>query len=709
MTTDFLSAAKVTAAHRAKLAYVYVRQSSPMQVIRHAESTDLQYQLVERVVSLGWPRDRIHVIDDDLGKSGASAEQRAGFQFLMSEVGLGRAGLVMSLDASRLARNNGDWYRLLDLCSLFDTLIADGERLYEPRAYHDRLVLGLSGLMSEAELHHLKMRLQAGARHKAERGQLQLPLPVGLTRLRDGSVILNPDQEVQARLRLIFEKFTELGSARAVREYLRRERLLVPARPPRGPAPQDTIWEPPRKAAILRILHNPAYAGAYVYGRRVTDPARRQPGRRNSGLVQRPREQWAVCLQDAHPGYLSWETYLANQAQLQANRNDYGQGRPGVVRQGQALLQGIALCGRCGRHMMLRYSGPQGTFPVYHCQANAQEFGGPACQEVRALGVDAEVERRLLEALQPDQLALALEALDQLSLELATRERQWQLRLERVRYEAQRARRQYDEVEPENRLVARTLEQHWEEKLRAVEQVEREYQEWRQQHRTEISAPERQEILTLGEDLPRLWRADTTTAADRKYLLRLVIKEVILDQKRERGKVWIQINWQTGASTQQLMTRTCISYGEHGDRERIEQRLRELNAQGATDQKIAEALNAEGFRTTYGQLFRYKNIHYLRQQQGIANAKEAGLTTDRLRWTDGRYTIQGVVEATGVNKGTVHGWLERGLIQGEHAGRSMLWRIVLTEEQLRSLRERARPPRRLNPSAFCDTSSNREA
>jgi hypothetical protein len=242
--------------------------------------------------------------------------------------------------------------------------------------------------------------------------------------------------------------------------------------------------------------------------------------------------------------------------------------------------------------------------------------------------------------------------------------------------------------------VARTLEQHWEEKLRVVEQVEREYQEWKQEQQIEIKAQERQEILALGEDLPRLWRADTTTAADRKYLLRLVIKEVLLDQKRERGKVWIQINWQTGASTQHLMTRTCISYGEHGDRERIEQRLRELNAQGATDQKIAEALNAEGFRTTYGQLFRYKNIHYLRQQQGIANAKEAGLTTDRLRWTDGRYTIQGVVEATGVNKGTVHGWLERGLIQGEHAGRSMLWRIALTEDQIRSLRERARPPRR---------------
>jgi hypothetical protein len=290
--------------------------------------------------------------------------------------------------------------------------------------------------------------LQAGERQKAERGELRLPLPVGLTRQRDGSVILHPDQEVQARLRLIFAKFTELGSARAVREYLRREDLLVPSRPPRGPAPQDTVWEPPRSGAILRILHNPAYAGAYVYGRRVRDATRRQPGRRSSGLVSVPMEQWAVCLQGVYPAYLSWEAYLANQARLTANRQDYGQGGPGVPRQGQALLQGIARCGRCGRQMTLRYSGPQGTFPVYYCNAAAKEFGGSACQEVRALGVDAEVERLLLEALQPDRIALALEALEQLEWEKAARERQWQLRLERVRYEGRRAQRQYNEVEP---------------------------------------------------------------------------------------------------------------------------------------------------------------------------------------------------------------------------------------------------------------------
>jgi DNA invertase Pin-like site-specific DNA recombinase len=275
MSTDIGTSSKITLAPQAKLAYGYIRQSSLHQVIQHRESTELQYQLVERAVGLGWPRERVQIIDEDLGKSGASSQERHGFQSLIAEIGLNRVGLVLSFDASRLARNNSDWYRLIELCSLFNTLIADGERLYDPRLYHDRLLLGLSGMMSEAELHHLKQRLHAGARHRAERGELQHPLPVGLTRQRDGSVILNPDEEVQARLRLIFTKFDELGSARAVRAYLRREQLLIPARPPNGPSPHETVWNLPRASSLLQILHNPAYAGAYVHGRRTVDPPAR--------------------------------------------------------------------------------------------------------------------------------------------------------------------------------------------------------------------------------------------------------------------------------------------------------------------------------------------------------------------------------------------------------------------------------------------------
>lgn len=694
MMTDALPRSKVTATHRANLAYVYVRQSSLNQVRHHGESTDLQYQLVERAVHLGWPRDRVHLVDDDLGKSAVSAEHRQGFQFLMTEIGLGHVGLVMSLDASRLARNNSDWYRLIELCSMFGVLIADCEQLYDPRAYHDRLLLGLSGMMSEAELHHLTVRLQAGARHKAERGELRHALPVGLVRQPDGSVIFHPDEEVQARVRLIFAKFAELGSTWAVRDYLAREQLLVPSRPLRAPAPHETVWSPARVRAMLRMLHHPAYAGAYVRGHYGADPERPHPGRPHSCLVERPIEQWAVCLPDVYPAYISWETYVANRARLRANRTTRGQDSPGVPREGKALLQGIIFCGCCGRQMTVRYSGSHGQYPAYRCGMEAKEYGGAYCQEVRGLGLDAAVERLVLEALAPERLALALAACEQLEREGEALERQWQLRLERVRFEAHRAYRQYDAVEPANRLVARALEAQWEEKLRAVELAERDYATWKKENSTELSAHERAEILAIGEDLPRVWYAETTTPADRKHLLRLVVKAVLVDQKRQRGKVWLQINWQSGARTVHDIDRLRVSYQEYSGGDRLQARLYQLHAARQTDAQVATALNAEGYRTPSGRPFRGKNIWYLRQLWGMPGEQTSEMTSDGLRWADGSYTVRGVGQALGVPKSTVHRWLQQGRIAGTHLGPGRLWRIKLTDGQLHALRVQvSRAPR----------------
>jgi DNA invertase Pin-like site-specific DNA recombinase len=497
----------VATSHCAKTAYVYVRQSSVSQVTRHAESTDLQYGLVERAVKLGWPRDRVEVIDDDLGKSGADSDERRGFQRLIAEIGLGHAGLVVSLDASRLARNNSDWHRLLELCGLFQTLIADAERIYDPRAYHDRLLLGLSGIMSEAELHHLKLRLHAGERNKASRGELRQPLPVGLARMPSGEVIFNPDEEVQARLRLVFSTFAEWGTANAVVRYLRRHRLPLPSRPLRGPAPHQVVWDHATSSMVAAILHNPAYAGAYVYGKSARDPVRARPGLPGTGIVRVPIDRWAVLLHDRYPAYISWDEFMANQARLEANQNSYNRGHPGAARRGQALLQGIAICGRCGAHMQLHYSGPTGEFPVYVCFQAAQRGTEERCQQVRVLGLDDEIEHIVLEALAPDKLAIAMATMAEVEHEEAALQRQWQLRLERVRYEAERARRQYDAVEPENRLVARSLEAQWEDKLRAVEQLEREYEGWRHRQRLTLSQEDRDQILALAQDLPRVWSA----------------------------------------------------------------------------------------------------------------------------------------------------------------------------------------------------------
>jgi DNA invertase Pin-like site-specific DNA recombinase len=688
---------KITDSHRAKLAYVYIRQSTPGQLIHHAESTTRQYELVDRAVALGWPAARVQVIDEDLAKSGAQADQRLGFQRLLAELSLGRVGLVLSLEAARLARNSSDWYRLLELGSIFGVIIADSEVVYDPRQYHDRLLLGLAGMMSEAELHQMHMRLHAGQRHKAERGALCLPLPAGLERLRSGEVVLHPDEEVQARLRLVFERFDHLGSARAVAQYLRRHDLTVPTRPHHGPPPLPIVWVSAKTKVILNILKNPAYAGAYVWGKSTMDPARRKSGIAHSGVVKRPLAQWPVCLLNTYPAYIMWEQFTHTQQRLRANQYRYRDGQPGATRVGQALLQGIALCGRCGARLWVRYRGARGERPGYVCNTNATELGEPRCQEVHAADVDPAVEQIMLQALEPDKVALAVEAFEQLAREAKGLDRQWQLRLERARFEAERAQRQYDAVEPENRLVARNLEKHWEAKLRAVEEVERDYAQWQAQHDTALSGADRQAILALGQNLPALWHAETTTPADRKRIVRLVVRDVILDRSRVPEKVWLQINWQTGATTEQWVPRRVTRYGEHAGVEQLRQRLQALKAAGMRDKVIAACLSEEGYTTSQGGSFTSGAVWYLRKRWGIASARQERQQGACWQWSDGSYTLAGVAEVIGVHVRTVHTWIERGMIVPSQAYEGGPLKIALSAPQIETLRDyvaRVRRPRR---------------
>ena len=685
-----------TTAHRAKMAYVYIRQSSLMQVTRHAESTDLQYSLVERAVALGWPRERVELIDEDLGKSGAEASTRGGFQRLLAEVSLARVGLVLSFDASRLARNNRDWYQLLEVCSIFGTLLAAGERLYDPRLYHDRLLLGLTGMMSEAELHHIKQRMHAGARHKAERGELRLGLPVGLARGPGGEVILNPDEEVQARIQFVFQKFRDIRSARGVMCSLREAHLPLPVRPLRGPAPHEVVWQEARASAVRDILQNPAYAGTYVYGRKVKDPTKRRPDAPSSGLVRQPIDKWEICLHNVYPAYITWEEFLANQAQLRANQLNYREELHGVPRKGQALLQGIVRCGYCGAFLHLRYSGPHGEFPVYVCNNDKRQFGGKSCQEVRAIALDTQVEQRFLEALRPDQLTLALAALAHLEQDEQAEHKQWDLRLERARYEAKRAERKSQAVEPENRLVARSLERQWEEKLRAIEAVEQEYQAWRNTRLAPITEADRAAIVALGSDLPAIWSAQTTTSADRKQMLRLIIRDVIVDGKRAHGQVWVQINWQTGAHEQFCYKRSVRSYEASADVEQLEQRIRDLNAAQLIDAQIAEILNAEGYRTArLHRPFTGGTVWLLREKWDIPTVKINGKEDNPAQWEDGSYSVQGAAARLGVYSGTIHHWLKVGKLTGSQLAKGMPWKIYLTEEDVTRLQEWLRRARRL--------------
>ncbi len=696
---------KITDTHRAKLAYVYIRQSTPGQLVHHAESTTRQYELVERAAALGWPSARVQVIDEDLAKSGAHAGQRSGFQHLLAELSLGRVGLVLSLEATRLARNSSDWYRLLELGSIFGAIIADAEVVYDPRQYHDRLLLGLAGLMSEAELHHMHMRLHAGKRHKAERGALSLPLPAGLERLRSGEVILHPDEEVQARLRLVFDTFEHVGSARAVAQYLRRHDLTLPTRPRHGPPPLPIVWVGAKTKVVLNMLKNPAYAGAYVWGKSTTDPARRKPGITHSGVVRRPLEEWPVCLLDTYPAYITWDQFTLTQQRLHANQYRYRAGQRGAARMGQALLQGLALCGRCGARLWVRYRGARGERPGYICTTNAIELGEPRCQAINAADVDPVVEASILQALEPDKVALALEAFAHLKREVGGLDRQWQLRLERARFEAERAQRQYDEVEPENRLVARNLEKHWEAKLRALEEVERDYATWQGQHDTALSGADRQAILDVGQNLPALWYAATTTPADRKRLVRLVVRDVILDRSRAPDQVWLQINWQTGARTEQWTPRRISRYRDQAGIENLRQRLHALKSEGLTDEIIATRLSAEGYTTSQGDALTGGAVWYLRQRWQIASARQERQQGSRQQWPDGSYTLAGAAEIIGVHCRTVHTWIERGMIVPSQAYKGGALKIALSKEQIETLRDyvvRVRRPRRV-PGASQET------
>jgi DNA invertase Pin-like site-specific DNA recombinase len=681
-STDFLRS-KISNEHRAKAAYIYLRQSTPGQVMHNTESTARQYALTDRAVALGWPEDRIHIIDEDLGRSGATSENRFGFQHLIAEVGMARVGLVLSLEASRLSRNSSDWCRLLELCSIFGTLIADSEVVYDPRSYHDRLLLGLAGIMSEAELHHIKMRLEAGRRFKAARGELQQGLPAGLERLRSGEVILSPDEEVQSRLRLVFDKFRELGSGRAITLYLRREGLKIPMRHLFGPGPHEAVWVEATASRVNGILVNPAYAGAYVYGRRVVDQLRKRPGATGSGIVQQPMEKWEVCIQDRYPAYISWEEYVSNRKRLTDNQNNYRKNRKGIPREGRALLQGIALCGLCGSHMSLHYDGKSSDIPVYSCFHESREYGLAVCQQVRGSEVDQEVERLVLKALEPDSLNLALDALEHIEREAETLERQWKLRIERARYEATRAERQFNICEPENRLVARNLERQWEEKLRTVEEIEREFADWRIRHNAILTEEDKQQILALGTDLPRLWTAASTTNADRKQIIRLVIKDVVLNRKLERGKVWFKVNWQTGATTEHWVKRRTGNYQEHADGETLKKRVGELISEGKTDEETSEILRSEGYRTSRGGEINSVAVFRMRKLWGIQTTRR--FVTDE----EGIYSLHGAAAAIDVAVSTVHTWVRKGILKGEQLVEGGPWKVRLSEDQIPGLKEYA--------------------
>jgi DNA invertase Pin-like site-specific DNA recombinase len=680
---------KIRPDHLDRLALIYVRQSTPLQVREHTGSAARQYDLAGRARDLGWPAERVQVIDQDQGRSGASSAGRDGFQHLVAQVGLGRAGAVLSLEASRLARSCSDWYRLIEICALTDTLVIDEDGVYDPTVYSDRLLLGFLGTMSEAELHWLRCRLLGGKLEKAREGRLRFRPPTGLVHDAEGRIIFDPDEHVRHAVGLIFDLFEQSTSALAVVRHFAENHLRCPTRLWGGARDGHLVWEPLSHGRVLAILHNPAYAGAYVYGRTKTR-TRDLPGEapRIKGRTRRVRpEDWAFLIPGHHPGYITWERFLRDQQKLDENRTERGEDRRGAPREGAALLQGIARCGRCGQRMTVRYL-TDGMVPSYECRSIHTRYAGATCQTMRGDGIDAAVAAAFLEAMQPAQLEVSMAALDQIAGRARQLDRQWQLTLERARYESELARRRFLAVDPENRLVGRTLERDWNEKLAEVERLERDAALRPALSARLVDPLERERILALAQDLPRIWRAPTTGQADRKQLLGNLIKDVTLS----RGETTIQvaIRWQTEACTTLEVARPRRSYEVRRTDPAVVARVRAL-APRRTDREVAALLNQEGLRPGTEGAFTAAKIQWIRYAYSIPSGCPEGPAAcpDGHRG-DGRCTAQVAAERLNVNISTIAAWCRSGRLDSVQAvPRGPRW-IRLTPEVIAELRQPVR-------------------
>jgi len=587
---------KVLPWHRDRLAAVYVRQSTAQQVQDHQESTRLQYGLAERAAALGWAPSRVLVIDEDLGHSASGADARPGFQRLVSEVGLDHVGIVLGIEMSRLARSGREWHQLLELCALSGTLLADPDGVYDPAEHNDRLLLGLKGTISEAELHLIKQRMWTGRLAKARRGELAVPLPSGFIRRPSGEVALDPDEQVQAVVRLIFELFNRLGTVNGVLCFLADNHIQIGIRAREGPERGELQWRRPSRVGVQNILRNPAYAGIYAYGRSRVDPRRRQAGRPFTGRVRTVREDWIVFLPGLLPAYISVEQYERNRQRMEASRSRSQS--MGAVRDGPALLAGLVACGRCGARMTVHYQRAAGgkLQPVYMCAREKSDYGGGQCQQVAGSCVDGYVTGLLLAAMAPAALEVSLAAAGQAEAQRAQVDRIWRQRLERAEFAVGRARRQYQLAEPENRLVVRQLEKDWEAALAERQRLGEEYDRFTAARPRRLTAAERQQIQALAADLPAVWNAPTTTGADRKQLIRHLIEQVRITVLGASEKVDVEVTWVGGHRTAAQITRPVACLTQLSYYPQLAARARELAADGCTTAQIAERLNAEGFR-----------------------------------------------------------------------------------------------------------------
>jgi DNA invertase Pin-like site-specific DNA recombinase len=636
---------KIQSNHKSRLAYVYLRQSTMGQVYHHRESTERQYNLKNKAADLGWTQENIHVLDGDLGKSGKSTEGRQEFKKMVAEVSLNKVGAIFALEASRLSRSSADWNRLFELCLFTHTLIIDEDGCYDPTDFNDQLILGLKGIMSQAELHFIRVRLQGGKIHKAKKGELRFPLPVGLCYNDEGQTIIDPDIEVQHALRSVFKAFKDTGSAYGVTHFFSKNNMQFPKRAYGGIWKGKLIWGYLTHSRATNILKNPSYAGAYVYGRYGSERSISPNGDIKTKTVCRPQSEWQVCIQNHHEGYITWNDYLHNVKILKENCVSESI-TPRSVREGKALLQGLLICGKCGRRITIRYTGNGGIYPTYQCNWRKREgLASSYCISFSCKVVDEAISEKILEILQQTKLQLAVKSFEELEKRNNSLNTSWKLKIERAEYEAQLAQRRYEEVDPANRHVAGTLETKWNEKLIALEEINKQYKEYKTKHSILLTPELKKQIIALAQDIPRLWKASTTEPKDRKRIIRLLIKDITVEKKPEKAKKLIlHIRWQGGLCEDLVLDLPQNYPDKLRYPKSIVKKIR-LLAKKKNDSEIAEVLNQEGLRSSKGNGFTKSVVSWIRYKHGIPSCPSKN---------PGEFTVKEVSEKYGLKIGTIY-------------------------------------------------------
>jgi DNA invertase Pin-like site-specific DNA recombinase len=675
---------KIRQEHLDRVAIVYVRQSTPQQVQEHRESRARQYALADHAVALGWPQERVLVVDQDQAHSATSGAQRTGCERVLAELAGDHVGIVLGLELNRLIRTSKDWLSLSEVAGVFGTLLADQDGVYDPNDSNDRLLLGLKAMMSEVEMLTMRNRLHRGKLHKAQRGELFHSAPIGYWKLPSGQVEMEPDEQARMALQLVFDKFDELGTQWAVFRYLVRHNILLGRRVHQGPRAGELEWVRPTLAILGAVLHHPIYAGAYVYGRRATDRKRTASGNGKRRLRWVPRQDWPVLLRDRLPAYITWERYEANEQRLFKNRTLPGSA--GTAREGAALLTGLVVCGRCGHCLSSCYKTKT---QVYYLCTHYRRLGKePVCSGLKAAVIDDLVVGLVLRALQPAALDLSLKAGEDVEQERQRLSQHWQKQLERARYESQRAERQYHQVEPENRLVARTLEQRWEEALRQERQLAEDYQRFLRNQPAALTAAEREAIQALAADLPALWQAPATTTADRKEILRAVVERVVVQVRKDSEYVEATIHWQGGFTSQHELLRPVRCYEQLRDYKALMDRIVQLHRAGQRAPQIADVLNREGFHPPrQATSFTSARVRQLLCREGLGRRRRTTESLGSQEWW-----LSDLAHELGMPKAKLRAWIVRGWLHARQTtgdGRWIAWADDTELERLRALKERS--------------------